>query len=91
VLNPALEIIGFTIGNDMSARDIEGENALYLPQAKIYRQCCALGPMIRPAGTDADPTAVGIWMTIERAGNVVFEGDTRINPMIRLFANLIGT
>ncbi len=90
VLNPALEIVGFTVGNDMSARDIEGENALYLPQAKIYRQCCALGPVIRLAGTGIDPTAVGIRMRIERAGVAVFEGETRTDRMARLFTALVG-
>ena len=44
VLSPALKLVGFTIGNDVSARDIEGENPLYLPQAKLYDACCAIGP-----------------------------------------------
>jgi 2-dehydro-3-deoxy-D-arabinonate dehydratase len=90
VLNPGLEIVGFTAGNDMSARDIEGENALYLPQAKVYRQCCALGPAIRLAGTGADPTALGIRLRIERAGATVFEGSTRTSQMARPFADLVG-
>src|SRR5262249_48285198 len=46
VLSPRLDIVGYTIGNDMSARDIEGENPLYLPQAKVYDNCCSLGPVI---------------------------------------------
>ena len=46
VLSPSLGLVGFTAGNDVSARDIEGENPLYLPQAKLYNQCCALGPVI---------------------------------------------
>ena len=46
VLSPRLALVGFTIGNDVSARDIEGENPLYLPQAKVYDACCALGPAI---------------------------------------------
>lgn len=90
ILNPRLEIIGFTGGNDMSARDIEGENALYLPQAKIYRQCCALGPAIRLAGTGVDPTALAIRLEIERAGEIVFEGSTRTDQMARSFTELIG-
>ena len=53
VLNPALQVVGYTIGNDVSSRDIEGENPLYLPQAKIYRHSCALGPVI----TLAEPAA----------------------------------
>lgn len=89
LLNPAGEIVGFTAGNDMSARDIEGENALYLPQAKIYRQCCALGPTIRLAGTGVDPTALGVTLRIAREGAVVFEGTTRTSQMARSFADLI--
>ncbi|MDA1018368.1 MAG: fumarylacetoacetate hydrolase family protein, partial [Planctomycetota bacterium] len=46
VINPSGRIVGYTVGNDMSARDIEGENPLYLPQAKFYKQCCGLGPCI---------------------------------------------
>jgi len=53
VMNSRLELVGFTIGNDMSSRDIEGENPLYLPQAKVYSQCCGLGPWITLA--DAMP------------------------------------
>ncbi len=89
LLNPAGEIVGFTVGNDMSARDIEGENALYLPQAKIYRQGCALGPVIRLAGTGADPSALGVTLRIARGGAVVFEGTTRTSQMARPFADLI--
>ncbi len=89
VLNPRLEIVGFTAGNDMSARDIEGENALYLPQAKVYRQCCALGPAIRLAGTGIDPTALAIRLQIERAGETVFEGATRTDQMVRSLADLV--
>lgn len=89
LLNPELDIVGFTIGNDMSARDIEGENALYLPQAKIYRQCCALGPVVSLAGTGLDPTALAIRMTIERHGTIVFEGETNTSQMARSFADLV--
>ena len=89
VLSPDLKIVGFTVGNDMSARDIEGENALYLPQAKIYRQCCALGPVIRLAGTGVDPADLEIRMRIERAGAPAFEGTIRTSQMARPFADLI--
>ena len=59
VISPGLKLVGFTIGNDVSARDIEGENPLYLPQAKLYDGCCALGPSITlapfmPAATDIE-------------------------------------
>ena len=59
VLNPALQIVGYTIGNDVSSRDIEGENPLYLPQAKIYRHSCALGPVITLAEPAAEAPASG--------------------------------
>jgi len=59
VLNPALQIVGYTIGNDVSSRDIEGENPLYLPQAKVYRHSCALGPVITLAEPAAEAPASG--------------------------------
>jgi 2-dehydro-3-deoxy-D-arabinonate dehydratase len=89
VLNPSMELIGFTAGNDMSARDIEGENPLYLPQAKTYRQCCAIGPMIRLMGTGADPESAGIRLTISRGGQVVFEERTSTTQMARSLSELI--
>ena len=59
VLSPKLDIVGYTIGNDMSARDIEGENPLYLPQAKVYDHCCALGPVITLIGSrESNPSLV---------------------------------
>ncbi|HLV81208.1 MAG TPA: fumarylacetoacetate hydrolase family protein, partial [Chthonomonadaceae bacterium] len=68
------QILGYTIGNDMSSRDIEGENPLYLPQAKVYRGCCALGPVIVPAEqVDAQKLAIGL--TITRGGEIVFDGE----------------
>lgn len=76
VINPALEIVGYTIGNDMSSRDIEGENPLYLPQAKIYNRSCALGPRIvlQPIA-DAWPQ-LAIRIRIEREGAEVFAGSS---------------
>ena len=83
VINPALEIVGVTIGNDMSSRDIEGENPLYLPQAKIYTRACALGPAIAlGAVTDAWP-ATRIAMQIVRAGAVAFAGETDTSKIRR--------
>mgnify|MGYP001274421287 CR=1 FL=1 len=72
VVNPAGEIVGFTVGNDMSSRDIEGANPLYLPQAKIYTASCALGPQIvlRPLTAWPDVT---IMLTVERAGTPVVQ------------------
>lgn len=76
VANPAMEIVGYTIGNDMSSRDIEGENPLYLPQAKIYTRSCALGPrLVLQAFQDTWPQ-VAIHIRIERDGQEVFAGST---------------
>ena len=75
VLNPRLEIVGYTAGNDMSSRDIEGENPLYLPQAKIYRHSCALGPAIALAD-EVDAGNLAIRLDIRRGGRSVFAGET---------------
>jgi len=88
VLNRRLEIVGFTIGNDMSSRDIEGENPLYLPQAKVYRRACALGPGIVLAG-ELDPRALGIRLTIQRDGKTVFQGETSTRMMNRTLEELV--
>ena len=76
------QIFGYTIGNDMSSRDLEGQNPLYLPQAKVYDQCCALGPGIlvteEPLRKDTE-----ISVTISREGEVVFTGSTRLDQMKR--------
>jgi 2-dehydro-3-deoxy-D-arabinonate dehydratase len=88
VLNPDLQIVGYTIGNDMSARDIEGENPLYLPQAKTYRQCCALGPTIRLADEPLElaRTAVRLW--IYRNHEEVFSGATDLGQLNRKLPDL---
>jgi 2-dehydro-3-deoxy-D-arabinonate dehydratase len=89
VLSPDLQIVGYTIGNDMSARDIEGENPLYLPQAKIYDHSCSLGPVITLVEDMPALDQVTIRMTIERRGNMVFEGSTPLGAMERTFADLV--
>lgn len=89
VLGPDLEWLGCTIGNDMSARDIEGRNPLYLPQAKLYDACCAVGPGIVLRGDMPDPTNLEIALTIERAGRVVVEDRTSTSRMARRFEELI--
>ena len=89
VLSPALELKGITIGNDVSARDIEGENPLYLPQAKVYDACCALGPAITLATAMPPAASIAIRMQIERDGAVIFEGETSIARMARRFDELI--
>jgi 2-dehydro-3-deoxy-D-arabinonate dehydratase len=89
VLSPHLQIIGYTIGNDMSARDIEGENPLYLPQAKVYDHCCALGPVVTLADSMPPFERVSIRLTIERRGDRVFEGATTLTEMARSCADLV--
>ncbi|MDA0657309.1 MAG: fumarylacetoacetate hydrolase family protein [Planctomycetota bacterium] len=88
-LNSRLEIVGYTIGNDMSSRDIEGENPLYLPQAKVYRDCCAIGPCITLAGSVQKLTDVHIHLNITRKSQVVFEGTTSIAQMARTPEDLV--
>ncbi len=89
VLNSALEIVGYTIGNDVSSRAIEGENPLYLPQAKTYTGCCALGPAIALAWDVADPLALTIRLTIARGGTTVFKDEVSTARLHRTFADLI--
>src|SRR6202042_3207037 len=86
--NPAGKIVGYTIGNDMSSRDIEGENPLYLPQAKVYDRSCALGPGILVAG-EPIPPSTEIRMQILRAGKAVFSGSTALTELKRKFSTLL--
>jgi 2-dehydro-3-deoxy-D-arabinonate dehydratase len=88
-LNAAGQVFGFTIGNDMSARDIEGENPLYLPQAKMYRGSCALGPCLVVAPRLPDPAAA-VELSITRAGATAFEGRTALDQLKRSFTELAG-
>ena len=90
VLNSRLQWVGCTIGNDMSSRDIEGENPLYLPQAKVYDACCGLGPWIT-LRDDMPPTAeIGIRLAVRRGDAIAFEGQTNVGQMARSFDDLIG-
>ena len=75
-------------GNDVSSRDIEGENPLYLPQAKVYDGSCAIGPGILLAAPE-DLLDIDIEVVIVRAGRTVFEGGTRTSRMKRSFAELV--
>ena len=87
VINAASQIVGYTVGNDMSSRDIEGENPLYLPQAKTYDGSAAVGPGIRLASADA-LTDLAIGMEIERDAAVAFAGETATSQMKRSFPDL---
>lgn len=89
VLDSRLRLVGFTIGNDMSSRDIEGANPLYLPQAKVYDQCCALGPCITLASAMPEPAEIGIRLTVQRDGREAFAGQTDVTQMRRTFADLV--
>ena len=89
VANPAMEIVGFTIGNDMSSRDIEGENPLYLPQAKIYTRSCALGPRIVLQPFQHTWPEVAISIFIMRDGKEVFAGSTNTRLIRRSPAELV--
>ena len=90
VINSSGKIVGFTIGNDMSSRDIEGENLLYLPQAKIYTGSCAVGPWIVVGLTEVDARQWTIGLEIRRAGKTVFSGETRTDKIKRRFDELAG-
>lgn len=83
VLNPEMRIVGYTIGNDMSARDIEGENPLYLPQAKVYRQCCAIGPCIKLVTEPLEREKTVIRMLVYRNHEEVFAGETNLGQLNR--------
>src|SRR3989449_2450420 len=76
-------LVGFTIGNDMSSRDIEGENLLYLPQAKIYDRSCAIGPWIVVGCGETDARKWAIRIAISRRGRVVFSGKTAVDRIVR--------
>ena len=77
------EIIGYTIGNDMSSRQIEGENPLYLPQAKVFNRCCAIGPCFVTAESIDDPHGLDVNCAITRNGVEVFSGSTNTSQMAR--------
>jgi len=89
VINSSRSIVGFTIGNDMSSRDIEGENLLYLPQAKIYAGSCAIGPWVIVGADEQDARQWTIRLEIDRGGETVFTGDTRVDQIKRAFSELV--
>ncbi len=76
------KIVGYTIGNDVSSRDIEGENPLYLPQAKVYDGSCALGPGVYVTDDPLSPSTK-ISLRITRGGDVAFQGETTLAQMRR--------
>ena len=88
LVSPSGKMLGYTIGNDMSSRDIEGENPLYLPQAKVYNRSCALGPGILVSSA-AMPASTEIQLTILRAGQTTFAGSTTLSSLKRDPAALV--
>ena len=89
VMNSKGALVGYTIGNDMSSRDIEGENLLYLPQAKIYDRSCALGPWITIGSSEQEARLWSIQLRIERGGEQVFQAETSVGQIKRSFADLV--
>lgn len=87
VINAWGEIVGYSVGDDMSSRDIEGQNPLYLPQAKTYNGSCAVGPGIQLASAE-DLTNLPIQLEIKRKGQTVVQGETSTNQMKRSFPEL---
>ncbi len=88
LITPSGKLIGYTIGNDMSSRDIEGANPLYLPQAKVYDRSCALGPGILVADGPLPPET-RLEMEVRRTGNIAFRDHTTLSQMKRTSEVLI--
>jgi len=88
VLNSRGDLIGFTMIDDVSSRTIEGANPLYLPQAKVFDGCCALGPSIAPTWLIPNENDLGIRMTITRNGASIFSGESSTSQMKRSFEEL---
>jgi 2-dehydro-3-deoxy-D-arabinonate dehydratase len=87
-ISPDLRIVGYTVGNDVSSRDIEGENPLYLPQAKIYHGSAAMGPVVVLADAAPNITTAEIRLVIRRGGEVAFDGATSVAQMARTLPSL---
>ena len=82
-------IAGYTLANDVSAWDIERENALYLPQSKVYDACCALGPFLIPAEDGIDPYALDMTCSVTRGGNEIYSGAISTSKLHRKFETLV--
>jgi 2-dehydro-3-deoxy-D-arabinonate dehydratase len=89
VVTASGEIAGYTLCNDVSSRSIEGENPLYLPQAKVYAGSCAVGPGIVPVDAIPDPGALVVTLTVRRGDEIVFEGHTDTGEIVRPLQDLV--
>lgn len=89
LINSSAEIIGYGVCNDVSSRSIEGENPLYLPQAKVYNGSCGLGPGVTPAWEVADPYALELAMVIIRGGEAIWQGTTETAQLHRKLDDLV--
>ncbi|XOQ15274.1 MAG: FAA-hydrolase domain-containing protein [Shouchella clausii] len=89
VIGEGEEIIGYTLGNDMSCRDIEGENPLYLPQAKVWKKSCSIGPAILMPTSIENPYELSIMCTISREKEVVFQGSASVSQLKRKLEELV--
>ena len=89
VLDSRAEIVGYTLGNDVSAWDIERENPLYLPQSKVYDRCCALGPFLVTPDEIDDPYQLDMTCSIRRHGDVTFKGRASTAQLRRRFEELV--
>lgn len=88
MMNSRGNVAGYAVGNDMSSRDIEGENLLYLPQAKVYHRSCAIGPWITVGASEEEARQWEISLKIQRGGEVMFERNVSINQIKRSFSEL---
>jgi 2-dehydro-3-deoxy-D-arabinonate dehydratase len=88
IFNSKGRVVAYTIGNDMSSRDIEGENPLYLPQAKVYHRSCALGPVIECGVLETEVRSWTIHLRVQRGTKVVFQGETSVGQIKRRFDEL---
>ena len=89
VIGASGAILAYTLGNDVSAWDIERENALYLPQSKVYDACCSLGPVLVTPDEVPDPYALEMSCQITRAGRVTFSGSVSTSKLCRRFEELV--
>lgn len=83
------DIVGYTIGNDVSSREIEGANPLYLPQAKVYERCCAIGPSVASTAAVPDPHDLHMSMEIHRDGAIIWEDRASTADMVRTCEELV--